>query len=162
MKRSKRYQTISDKLDPATLNDLREGIRLVKENASAKFDETVEMVARLGVDPRHADQQVRGFVVLPHGTGIKLSTQGYQQLQMLQDSVIVCNPHYGIRLKHERNLADFYRDLGNFFKRHCTGAEAYVYFGERELLKSIGLRPTWKKALRNGGLDGRLAKFDLY
>lgn len=69
MKRSKRYQTISDKLDPATLNDLREGIRLVKENASAKFDESVEMVARLGVDPRHADQQVRGFVVLPHGTG---------------------------------------------------------------------------------------------
>jgi len=69
MKRSKRYQTISDKLDPATLNDLREGIRLVKENANAKFDETIEMVARLGVDPRHADQQVRGFVVLPHGTG---------------------------------------------------------------------------------------------
>lgn len=42
---------------------------MVKENANAKFDETVELAAKLGVDPRHADQQVRGFVILPHGTG---------------------------------------------------------------------------------------------
>jgi len=52
--------------------------------------------------------------------------------------------------------------LGDFFKRHCKGAEAYVYFGEREWLKHIGLRPAWKKALRNGGLDGRLAKYEMY
>jgi large subunit ribosomal protein L1 len=69
MKRSKRFQTISEKIDSSSLHDLREGIRLIKESANAKFDETVEMAARLGVDPRHADQQVRGFVVLPHGTG---------------------------------------------------------------------------------------------
>ncbi|MFQ6091400.1 MAG: 50S ribosomal protein L1 [bacterium] len=69
MKRSKRYRAASAKVDSTDSFDLREGIRLVKEAASAKFDETVEMAARLGVDPRHADQQVRGFVVLPHGTG---------------------------------------------------------------------------------------------
>lgn len=69
MKRSKRYRAVSAKINSDTSFDLREGIRLVKENASAKFDETVEMAAKLGVDPRHADQQVRGFVVLPHGTG---------------------------------------------------------------------------------------------
>ena len=60
---------LSDKLEPTSVYDLRAGIRLVKENADAKFDETIEMAAKLGVDPRHADQQVRGFVVLPHGTG---------------------------------------------------------------------------------------------
>lgn len=69
MRRSKRYRVLSDKLEPTSVYDLRAGIRLVKENADAKFDETIEMAAKLGVDPRHADQQVRGFVVLPHGTG---------------------------------------------------------------------------------------------
>ena len=69
MKRSKRYRAISEKINSDSPCDLKEGIRHVKENANAKFDETVEMVAKLGVDPRHADQQVRGFVVLPHGTG---------------------------------------------------------------------------------------------
>lgn len=69
MKRSKRYIAASEKINPADSFDLKQGIKLVKETASAKFDETVEVAAKLGVDPRHADQQVRGFVVLPHGTG---------------------------------------------------------------------------------------------
>ena len=69
MKRSKRYKANSGKIDAAASYDLKESIRMVKENANAKFDETVELAAKLGVDPRHADQQVRGFVILPHGTG---------------------------------------------------------------------------------------------
>lgn len=69
MKRSKRYRTASEKINPTVSFDLKEAIKLVKETASAQFDETVEVAAKLGVDPRHADQQVRGFVVLPHGTG---------------------------------------------------------------------------------------------
>ena len=69
MKRSKRYREVSGKISSTQSVDLKEGIRLVKKTASAAFDETVEMATRLGVDPRHADQQVRGFVVLPHGTG---------------------------------------------------------------------------------------------
>ncbi len=69
MKRSKRYQEVRDKVDRTREYPLEEAIRLVKETATAKFDETVEMHVRLGVDPRHADQQVRGTVTLPHGTG---------------------------------------------------------------------------------------------
>ena len=53
----------------APVSDPRDAVRLVKEKAFAKFDETVEVAVRLGVDPRHADQVVRGTVVLPHGTG---------------------------------------------------------------------------------------------
>src|SRR5688500_7759888 len=53
----------------APVNDASEAVKLVKEKAFAKFDETVEVAVRLGVDPRHADQVVRGTVVLPHGTG---------------------------------------------------------------------------------------------
>lgn len=56
-------------VDRAKLYDTLEAIELVQQTAKAKFDETIELSVRLGVDPRHADQQVRGAVVLPHGTG---------------------------------------------------------------------------------------------
>lgn len=68
-KRGKRYRSAIDKLDREKLYDLDEAMGIVKDNATAKFDETIEISVRLGIDPRHADQQVRGAVVLPHGTG---------------------------------------------------------------------------------------------
>jgi large subunit ribosomal protein L1 len=69
MKRGKKYVEAAKLIDKATLYDAVEAISLVKKSAVAKFDETVEAHIRLGVDGRHADQQVRGAVVLPHGTG---------------------------------------------------------------------------------------------
>ncbi|NLJ41475.1 MAG: 50S ribosomal protein L1 [Clostridiales bacterium] len=69
MKRGKRYQDSFKLVDRARLYDTAEGIELVKQTAKAKFDETIEANVRLGVNPKHADQQVRGAVVLPHGTG---------------------------------------------------------------------------------------------
>jgi len=69
MFRGKKYKDSAKQIDRGTLYDPKEGLELVCKTASAKFDETVEASIRLGVDPRHADQQVRGTVVLPHGTG---------------------------------------------------------------------------------------------
>lgn len=69
MKHGKKYQDSVKLIDKQKLYDPREGIEAVLSTAKAKFDETVEASIRLGVDPRHADQQVRGTVVLPHGTG---------------------------------------------------------------------------------------------
>ena len=69
MKKGKRYIEAAKLVDRSTTYDLEEAVALVKKSASAKFDETVEAHIRLGVDSRHADQQVRGAVVLPHGTG---------------------------------------------------------------------------------------------
>jgi len=68
-KHGKKYQDALKNIDRDTLLEPAEAISLVKTTAPAKFDETVEVAVRLGVDPRHADQQVRGAVVLPHGTG---------------------------------------------------------------------------------------------
>jgi large subunit ribosomal protein L1 len=68
-KLGKRYIEAAKRIDRAKLHDPEEAIRLAKAGAQAKFDETVETAFRLGVDPKHADQLVRGTVVLPHGSG---------------------------------------------------------------------------------------------
>jgi large subunit ribosomal protein L1 len=72
MKRGKKYLESRKLVDRFTLYDPVEAIELVQKTAPAKFDETVELHIKLGVDSRHADQQVRGAVVLPHGTGKKV------------------------------------------------------------------------------------------
>ena len=69
MKRGKRYAEAAKTVDRAIQYDTADAIALVKKNASAKFDETIEAHIRTGCDGRHADQQIRGAVVLPHGTG---------------------------------------------------------------------------------------------
>ena len=69
MKRGKRYQDSAKLIDKAKLYEPSEALELITKTANAKFDETVEVSVRLGVDPRHADQQVRGTVILPNGTG---------------------------------------------------------------------------------------------
>ena len=70
--RGKKYRTAVERFDPTARFQPREAIEHVKQSAYAKFDETVDVALRLGVDPRHADQIVRGTVVLPHGTGKKV------------------------------------------------------------------------------------------
>lgn len=69
MKHGKKYTDSAKLIDRLKLFDPEEAIALTKQTAKAKFDETIEISVRLGVDPRHADQQVRGAVVLPNGTG---------------------------------------------------------------------------------------------
>ncbi|BDE87686.1 MULTISPECIES: 50S ribosomal protein L1 [Intestinimonas] len=69
MFRGKKYQDSAKQIDKAMLYDTAEAMDLVVKTAPAKFDETVELHVKLGVDSRHADQQVRGAIVLPHGTG---------------------------------------------------------------------------------------------
>src|ERR1051326_1593694 len=66
---SKRFKKAGEGVDPAKTYSVEEAVKLVKERATAKFDETIELAINLGVDPRHADQMVRGVVSLPNGTG---------------------------------------------------------------------------------------------
>ncbi len=69
MKRSKRYKKLDDSYSKETKYNIKEAVSKIKEMASAKFDETVEVAVKLGVDPKKADQMVRGTIMLPHGTG---------------------------------------------------------------------------------------------
>jgi large subunit ribosomal protein L1 len=72
MKRGKKYEASAEKIESTKFYSLEEAVPILKQIEKAKFDETVLLSANLGVDPRHADQQVRGTVVLPHGTGKKV------------------------------------------------------------------------------------------
>jgi large subunit ribosomal protein L1 len=71
-KRGKRYSQSREKIDRTARYDLEEGLRILRETGRAKFDESVDMAIRLGVNPKHADQMVRGTVVLPHGVGKRI------------------------------------------------------------------------------------------
>ena len=74
MKKGKKYIASAELIEAAKLYDPSEAMKLVCETSKAKFDETIEVHVRLGVDSRHADQQVRGAIVLPHGTGKTVRT----------------------------------------------------------------------------------------
>jgi len=69
MQHSRRYKTYKEQVDRTRHYGLKEAVKIMKINSHCKFDESVEVAARLGVDPKHADQMVRGTVALPHGTG---------------------------------------------------------------------------------------------
>ena len=79
----------------------------------------------------------------------------------MHNATVICNPPYGRRIG--RSVAgDLMAQFGDFLKQRCTGSEAYVYFGNRELIKQFGLRASWKKPLKTGALDGRVVKYELY
>jgi putative N6-adenine-specific DNA methylase len=99
---------------------------------------------------------------LPGGDQVALEVRSFQDLNGLENRTIVTNPPYGLRLGRADQIGPFVTEFGDFLKQRCKGSTAYVYFGKRELLKQVGLRSKWKKPLKNGQLDGRLARFDLY
>lgn len=80
----------------------------------------------------------------------------------IENSTIVINPPYGVRLGDRASAEVLMKVFGDFLKQHCTGCTAYVYAGDRQLLKKVGLKPEWKADLNNGGLERVLGKIDLY
>lgn len=119
-------------------------------------------IAGSDIDPRAVRAAVANLGTLPGGASVAVRRAGFNDLPELENRLIVCNPPYGLRSGRDIELNAFYKAFGDFLKQRCTGSQAYVYFGNREMLKQIGLRPAWKKPLRNADLDGRLAKFELY
>ncbi|MDJ0783821.1 MAG: THUMP domain-containing protein [Desulfosarcinaceae bacterium] len=99
---------------------------------------------------------------LPGGRQINLYRKDFREHPGLQNGVILCNPPYGLRLERGAEIGTLYKALGDWLKQRCSGSSAFIYFGNRELIKKIGLKPAWKKPLRNAELDGRVVKYELY
>ena len=99
---------------------------------------------------------------LPGGKQIACEVSDFQNVTIPEGSTIICNPPYGLRIGQADDMSALYKSIGDFFKQKCKGSTAYVYFGNREWIKHLGLRTTWKKPLVNGQLDGRLVKYEMY
>ena len=102
MFRGKKYQDAAKQIEKNTQYDAAEGFGLICKTASAKFDETVELHVKLGVDSRHADQQVRGAIVLPNGTGKNVRVLVFAKGDKAEaakaagaDYAVDVYPHYG-------------------------------------------------------------------
>jgi putative N6-adenine-specific DNA methylase len=99
---------------------------------------------------------------LHYGNRVTIERVDFQKLPAFKEHVIVTNPPYGIRMGGDQNLELFYKDFGDFLKQKCKGSTAFVYFGDRKYIKRIGLKASWKKPIKAGGLDGRLVKYEMY
>ncbi|MEW6260145.1 MAG: THUMP domain-containing protein [Thermodesulfobacteriota bacterium] len=99
---------------------------------------------------------------LPGGSSVEVVCRDIADLPELQPSILVMNPPYGIRMGQDSDLAALYKQIGDILKQRCKGSTAYILAGDRNLLRYVGLRPAWKKIIETGGLDGRLAKYELF
>lgn len=120
------------------------------------------LIAGSDVSPEAVSTAKATMGNLPHGQSVMLSAKAYQDLPSLNGYTLITNPPYGVRMGPKDDIGAFYGDLGDFLKQRCTGSTAYLYVGDRTLLKKVGLRASWKKPLVSGALDGRLAKYELY
>ena len=100
--------------------------------------------------------------VLPGNDRIKWEVTGFQDISSLENHIIITNPPYGIRLGEKDEISMLYKEFGNFLKKHCKSSTAYVYIGDRDQIKKVGLKPSVKKPMVNGAIDGRLCKFEIY
>lgn len=95
---------------------------------------------------------------LPFGGKVKLARSRFQDLPSLAERCVITNPPYGIRLEETASVGKLYNDLGDWLKQRCPGSEAYILCGSADLVPQLRLRAWWKKSLKNGDLDVKLAK----
>jgi putative N6-adenine-specific DNA methylase len=132
--------------------DGKRGIRPIKDNLIQGSD----------IDPAVVSIAKKNCAIIDPDGQIGINHKDIFDIEKLENATIICNPPYGIRMQHKEDLSVFFKALGDFLKQRCQGSTAFVYFGEREYIKKIGLKPTRKWVLINGGLDGRLVKYEMY
>lgn len=137
--------------------------KAMKETADGAIRELPEGLLR-GSDASPAAMQAAraNLAKLPGGRRVRVETKRFEQIEAIHGATIVTNPPYGLRIGKRDAMPEFVRSLGDFLKQRCAGSTAFVYFGDRELIKSVGLRPAFKKPLATGGLDGRLVKLEMF
>ena len=99
---------------------------------------------------------------LPFGNKVKLSAHPFQHIKNFENGILITNPPYGIRLGTKKEVEFLYKELGDFLKTECNGTTAFIYTGDPELRKHIGLKTTRRIPLVNGKLEGILLQIDSY
>jgi len=138
------WETVKNKED-GNIRELAEGLI-----TGSDLDEKAVYAARINLMGIHC------------GKKVKINRSDLMVIPSLENQIIVTNPPYGIRMKAEHGLDEFYKNLGDFLKQKCKDSTAFIFFGDRKYIKKIGLRASWKKPISAGGLDGRLVKYEMY
>lgn len=148
----------------AALPDFDAGLwKRVKKEADAKMRALPKGLISGSDQDAAAVQAARtNLARLPSGDNVRVDVASMFDLEGFKDTTLVMNPPYGKRMSREDQAKRLMKSIGDFLKQRCTGSTAYMYVGERSLLKSVGLRQTWKRELVSGAFDGRLAKYELY
>ena len=136
----------------------------VKEKADAEMRPlTDNLLIASDIDPVAARATRRNLNRLPGcKNAFECGPKDFHDIEKLENVTIVVNPPYGVRLGNRDDAELLVKEFGDFLKQRCTGCTAYVYTGDRKLLRKVGLKPEWKQDLNNGGLEGVLGKIDLY
>ncbi|MEX0599711.1 MAG: THUMP domain-containing protein [Rhodothermales bacterium] len=135
----------------------------VKAEADGKIRELPpDLISGSDVDSAAVESARINLRHLPFGDRVALSTCDFRDLGPRHDVTLVMNPPYGVRMDGGGRIESLYRDIGDYLKQECTGSTAYIYVGKPELLKSVGLRTSFKRPLVNGAMEGRLAKYEMY
>ncbi|MCK5148144.1 class I SAM-dependent RNA methyltransferase [bacterium] len=134
----------------------------VKKEADANINtEPADLISGSDIDKSAVKATRNNLNLLPGGKDISIERKDYAEIEDLSNRLIVANPPHGIRMKTEE-MADWIKKLGDFLKTKCAGSTAILYFGDRQHIKFVGLKPTFKRPLPSGGLDGRAVRYDLF
>jgi len=99
---------------------------------------------------------------VPGAGGVRIGRQDARELTLKEPATVLTNPPYGVRLGARREVESLYKAFGDALKRRCTGTTAFVLCGDVKLVGSLGLKPSKRIPLWNGGIECRLARLDLY
>jgi putative N6-adenine-specific DNA methylase len=120
------------------------------------------LVSGSDADPAAVRAALANLSALPGGEAVRVDRADFRDVEVSAGTTIVVNPPYGVRLEERSRVEALYADLGDHLKRGCRGATAWVLCGDVELVKRVGLRPSRRIPLWNGGLECRLVQYDLY
>jgi len=137
--------------------------RKIKEDALEKIIPVKKCtIAGSDISADAVESSIANCKVIDKENVIEIKNYDVFDIDKIDGATIICNPPCGIRIGKSDDLSDFYKRFGDFLKQRCKDSRAFIYFGDRKFIKNIGLKPSWKKPLSNGGLDGRLVKYELY
>jgi len=135
----------------------------IKKEARDNFKELEKGLISGSDVSEHSINAVKTNIMGLHfGSEITIEQKDFQDIESIDNSVIVTNPPYGIRMGKDQNLNKFYENFGLFLRNKCRKSTAFIYFGEPKYIKKVPLSPSWKRPLKIGGLDGKLVKYELY
>jgi len=135
----------------------------VKRDSNGKL-QTIsdDLIQGSDIDLKVVGSAKKNCVIIDHNKQIRIIQKDIFDIEKIENTTIICNPPYGIRMQNKKNLDVFFKDIGDFLKQRCKNSTAYIYFGDRQYIKKIGLRSSKKWILSSGGLDGRLVKYEMY